>query len=183
MQRLFVGALLAAVVLSLAACSSGGSGYTPTHKPPVERTSTPKALVTVPDIVGMEVAIAQDALEDLGLEMSADVGELPAAAIIDEQDPVAGTEVDDGEWVHVTVTAPTPTPTPEPRLAADDPARVGLEANFGLIFTDESFAKMRDQYCTMTDKMLLATGEYAAENIRDVTPAKFVLWIAEKCGR
>lgn len=103
MQRLFVGALLAAAALSLAACSSGGSGYTPTHKPPVERTSTPKAMVTVPDIVGMEVAAAQDALEDLGLEMSADVGELLAIAIVDEQDPAAGTEVKDGDWVHSTL--------------------------------------------------------------------------------
>lgn len=186
MQRLFVSALLVATALSLAACSSGGTGYTPTNKPPVERTSTPKAMVTVPDIVGMNADAAQRALVAVGLELSASESSLDAMAVVDSQDPAAGAELEEGEWVYVTVAEPTPTPTPTPepaRLAADDPARVGLDAQFGLIFTDDSFKQLRDQYCTMTDKLLLSTGEYVAETVRDVTPAKFVLWIAEKCGR
>ena len=185
MQKYVGAALLAALALTLAACS-GGTGYTPAPKPPVERTSTPKAMVTVPDVVGMNADAAQRSLATVGLELSADTASLDALAVVDTQDPAAGEEVEEGEWVYVTVTEPTPTPTPTPepeRLAADDPARVGLEAQFGLIFTDESWKKLRDQYCTMTDQALLSTGEYVADTVRDVTPAKFVLWIAEKCGR
>lgn len=78
---------------------------------------------------------------------------------------------------------PSETLTPIAPLAADDPARVGLDAKFDVLFADESYKSLRDQYCTMTDDVLLATGDVFAKTIRDVTPEKFLAYIAERCGR
>ncbi|MCD2443463.1 hypothetical protein LQ757_14370 [Agromyces sp. SYSU K20354] len=92
--------------------------------------------------------------------------------------------------VYLSAATPTPTPAPMPttapaptRLAADDPARLALDVTFGVLFADESYKTLTDQYCVMTDSYLLSAGEVAAKTTRDVTPEKFVLYIAEKCGR
>jgi hypothetical protein len=85
------------------------------------------------------------------------------------------------------VVTPTPTPTPTPTalatLAADDPARVSLDAVFGVLFADDDYEALTSQYCVMSDTMLRSAGDIFSEQYRDVTTAAFVLYIAEKCGR
>ena len=81
----------------------------------------PKA-VAVPDVIGMTLADAQDAIEDAGLRQRQGANELSntvAAGLVARTDPQAGVEVESDSRVDIFVSdggAPTSTPTPTPTV-------------------------------------------------------------------
>lgn len=115
------GALLATILL-LGGCASAqpdataaSATTTPTSTPSASATPSPapSVAVTVPDVRGLSLADAQDALAQVGLIGTAS----SAGAIVTSQQPAAGLSVWAPQYVALTLDAPSPepaSPTPAP---------------------------------------------------------------------
>jgi hypothetical protein len=141
--------VLGAVVLALGLVGGLLAYDRLTEEPPITTTTTPDGtvLITVPGVVGDDVADARAELEDAGLEVTVaeEFSDEDAGTVV-RQDPAEGTEVEEGTVVALTVsrgpelvTVPDVVGLPEPdALSALADAR--LEGSVADRVTSEDFA-------------------------------------------